>query len=550
MKMEIKQSMLRKFAISAWKKKAVCILSTFALVIGILPLYPLPAEASAVPVDAEASAEIFILLWELMLDGLIAGGAADVVADYRSNELTFQSFMGTLHDTLMAGSPGLGTVTLSDGTQVSLDAFVSGIADGTITVPDVDVKLKGVNTWFVYDNMEHWSASQPPFDRDPKNPVPEKPGFSRIKSFILGSGVFTALSATVSRLFNGEISGVDPSVYLPGDYGFTSYDRMQGADGYYHILAESSYTNTNSLFAYPHGYIQASVFNGTCFFGTIPGSVPVAVLYDSYVEFYWLTPDGRFFSFGSSGVQSSFKYVAVYDLQTGEEKKVDTFSLWRIDAGENCTYATNVPVYASKSSALSGTDILNYRKHNEVLDYSKLAASIPSVFAPVTGKRLSDSSLTDLYQDMKSSYQTQIKPSLETETDSDRNTQIYIEIMTGTVEEARDGVIVDPGTKPDPGTDPDPGSDPDMKMTDYQVDLRKIFPFCIPFDFVALLNALDADPVAPCFTFPVVIPALDYREDIRLDLSVFDDVAEVIRICEKVSFLIFLMFATSKVIRW
>ena len=118
--------------------------------------------------------------------------------------------------------------------------------------------------------------------------------------------------------------------------------------------------------------------------------------------------------------------------------------------------------------------------------------------------------------------------------------------------------IPDPGTKPDPGKDPDPGQDPDsgensgsdMKVSDYQVDLRGLFPFCIPFDFIALLKVLDADPVAPCFTFPVVIPALDYREDFKLDLSIFDDVAEVIRICEKVSFLIFLMFATSKVIRW
>ncbi|MBD5502661.1 MAG: hypothetical protein HDR09_02595 [Lachnospiraceae bacterium] len=120
------------------------------------------------------------------------------------------------------------------------------------------------------------------------------------------------------------------------------------------------------------------------------------------------------------------------------------------------------------------------------------------------------------------------------------------------------GTTPDPGTKPDPGKDPDSGKEPDsgedsgsdMEVSDYQVDLRGLFPFCIPFDFIALLHVLDADPVAPCFTFPVVIPALDYREDFKLDLSIFDDVAKVIRICEKVSFLIFLMFATSKVIRW
>lgn len=105
-----------------------------------------------------------------------------------------------------------------------------------------------------------------------------------------------------------------------------------------------------------------------------------------------------------------------------------------------------------------------------------------------------------------------------------------------------------------PGTDPDPGTGvtplPDMEASDYKVDLKSIFPFCIPFDFVALLKVLDASPRAPCFTIPVVIPALNYREDVKLDMSIFDDVAKVIRLCEKVSFILFLMFVTSKVIRW
>lgn len=109
-----------------------------------------------------------------------------------------------------------------------------------------------------------------------------------------------------------------------------------------------------------------------------------------------------------------------------------------------------------------------------------------------------------------------------------------------------------PGPEPDPGPvtpSPDPG-DGDTDAGRYKVDLTSIFPFCIPFDFIALLRVLDADPVAPRFEFPVVIPALDYRSCVILDLSPFDDVARILRICENVSFLIFLMFATSKVIRW
>lgn len=113
---------------------------------------------------------------------------------------------------------------------------------------------------------------------------------------------------------------------------------------------------------------------------------------------------------------------------------------------------------------------------------------------------------------------------------------------------------INPNPNPDLDPDPDPGPGvmplPDMNAADYKVDLKSIFPFCIPFDFVALLKALDAEPQAPCFTFPVVIPALEYREDVELDMSIFDDVAKVIRLCEKVSFILFLMFVTSKVIRW
>ncbi|MBD5522031.1 MAG: hypothetical protein HDR03_12585 [Lachnospiraceae bacterium] len=107
-----------------------------------------------------------------------------------------------------------------------------------------------------------------------------------------------------------------------------------------------------------------------------------------------------------------------------------------------------------------------------------------------------------------------------------------------------------PGGDTDPDPDPDPGTDADPEMSDYKVELTGVFPFCIPFDFIALLKVLSTEPEAPRFAFPVVIPALDYEETFYIDMSIFDDVAKVMRTCEKVSFIIFLMFATSKVIRW
>ncbi|MDE7282846.1 MAG: hypothetical protein K2N85_04580 [Lachnospiraceae bacterium] len=107
-----------------------------------------------------------------------------------------------------------------------------------------------------------------------------------------------------------------------------------------------------------------------------------------------------------------------------------------------------------------------------------------------------------------------------------------------------------PDPNPSPNPNPNPGTETDIDMNDYKVNLTSVFPFCIPFDFITLLDVLDAEPVAPRFEFPVVIPALDYQETVIIDMSIFDEVAEIIRLCETISFIIFLMFATSKVIRW
>ena len=486
-------------------------------------------KASSVPIDMEASAEIFVLLWELMLDGLVAGGAVDVVADYESNELTFQSFMGTLHDTIMSGSPGLGTVMLSDGTQITLDDFCTGVIDGTITVPDVT--LKGVNTWFVYDSLEHWSASQPPYNIDPDDPEPEEPKFSRIKSFILGSGVFSALSATVSSLFNGEIDGVDPSVYFDIDDSLCYTGQIgETVSGYWY-----------------HGTVGPKNTSGDYYSVSLYGSNrhSYSALYsDNSIKVYkgLYKSDGDYLSYSPASIGSNGIY--------GINGSGSNFIVW---------YHLNFPVFGDIDSVVrflstgDYTGCLNLSK--EKLNYSTLLSAIPTTLSPIIGKRLPASSMLDLYKKMKSGYQTEVEPQLELETDTDENTQIYIEVITDAAEEVGNETVVDPDPEPKPDPDiskptPTPGTETEIEISDYQVDLRRIFPFCIPFDFIALVNVLDADPVAPCFTFPVVIPALDYREDFKLDLSIFDDVAKVIRICEKVSFLIFLMFATSKVIRW
>ena len=241
------------------------------------------------------------------------------------------------------------------------------------------------------------------------------------------------------------------------------------------------------------------------------------------------------------------------------------------------TYSVNFPIFASRIEAeayLKGTgpvtDALNYAKTYQNADWlsddwkgllidpltniglslNQLTDLAKALGVHAVGNNLSAQELADLLKQSLPAVNPDLLPDAvpvsPTVPNPDLDPIYYPHPNAHPLPSTTPGTTPDP----DPGKDPTPGTDPDVDMSSYKVDLQGIFPFCIPFDFIALLKALDAEPVAPCFEFPVVIPALGYEETVRLDMSIFDDVAEVMRLCETVSFIIFLMFATSKVIKW
>ena len=131
----------------------------------------------------------------------------------------------------------------------------------------------------------------------------------------------------------------------------------------------------------------------------------------------------------------------------------------------------------------------------------------------------------------------------------------------------------DPDPNPNPNPDPDPDPDPnptgspdpeptkapeedsssDVDPKDYAIDLRQIFPFCIPFDLIHLLNVLDAEPEAPRFEIPIDLEAdnpftgkkiVDYHTKIVIDMSDYEQPIKVIRIFEVMFFILALLLIT------
>ena len=130
----------------------------------------------------------------------------------------------------------------------------------------------------------------------------------------------------------------------------------------------------------------------------------------------------------------------------------------------------------------------------------------------------------------------------------------------------------DPKPDPDPNPDPNPDPDPDLNPTpttapkpddentdvnpdDYKADLRLVFPFCIPFDLVHLIQAFEAEPEAPVFEFPFDLELenpwtgkkiLDYHHVFKLDMSDYEPVIKIFRIFEIIFFIIGLLMITRQ----
>ena len=103
-----------------------------------------------------------------------------------------------------------------------------------------------------------------------------------------------------------------------------------------------------------------------------------------------------------------------------------------------------------------------------------------------------------------------------------------------------------------PTADPDPGGggggsvtvDPDV--SEYTLDFRKLFPFCIPFDIYKAVKLLDATPTAPVVHYKFYL-SKSKSYNIDLNLNKFNSVAAILRRMECLLFIIGLATATRRV---
>lgn len=80
-------------------------------------------------------------------------------------------------------------------------------------------------------------------------------------------------------------------------------------------------------------------------------------------------------------------------------------------------------------------------------------------------------------------------------------------------------------------------------------NLADKFPFCVPFDLVHLIGALNAPAQDPVWSIPFSIPSLGINESFDFDLTQFETVAQVIRVFVVLFFILGLILITRKLIQ-
>lgn len=528
------------------------------------------AASATVAMSPELAAEFYLFLYQLTETAMHVGGAnkgldskeametlRDGVIGYYSvsgekdvdfeikttDGRTFKSVSGSAY------SNGLVEYTTAEGQtyKLSRDKFTTLLLNGTITLdPDIyndtdeeptvnddDEYVKNMKAMFdaKWEELREIGFKDDSGDPTPSpSPDPEKKPFKNIALVTVGASLVALAGAFVKDLFDGKVECVDSSLFYENGFsnnirqsvnGHYIYDLsiISGKSGYtygltytvkdydvldhnygYKILVGVLVTNPNN------GLLQLSVY-GAPDFGSRP-SKQISLLPDAV----------------NAGTSS--KYAMYYVLNSESVK-------------------TDIPLFSSFDNATeyclskSLTGLLN----GEAYDFPELTKSVPTVMQPLTGYEFAPGRLRNVNQALADAA-AKVQP--ETGTDTAAATKTYTDTMTDTMTKVAPKTEVNPLPSTTPGTETGDGFEGDS----YKRDLKLIFPFCIPFDFIHFIKALAADPVAPCFKIPIKLDSLGIDMVLELDLAWMDPVMEIFRLGELGCFVIMLMAATKKMIGW
>ena len=522
------------------------------------------AASATVAMSPELAAEFYMVLLQVAETAMHVSGAnngfnnkeameaiGDGVQGYFVTSMSegvdfeFQTTDGeTFKSYRNSGYPGgLVEYTTADGQTYKLsgDKFTTLLLNGTITL-DPDIYNDTDDKPTVDKNDEYVKNMKAMFDAkweelkeigfddgsggDPTpSPSPDpKKVFTKIALVSLGTSLIAVAGAFVKDLFDGKVEGLNLGTYLGyEDYSFLGSVPVDVNGNFMYRGKVGPVDSLRPLY----GFVKANYPYRLCaYINRVSNSSAVVVgrlTSSGYIENLQVWYEGYSID-KASAVSGRIGYSYMY---FGNE-----------------TYSFNFPFFESSEDAINylKTGSLTGLLNGEAYDFPDLVKSVPEVLQPLTGTKFSPSLLPGI----NTAVSNAVKSLPETSTDTKANTETYKETMTSTITDVAPKTEVVPQPSTTPGTETGEGTEGEA----YKRDLRLIFPFCIPFDFIHFIQALSADPVAPCFKIPIKLDSLGIDMVLELDLAWMDPIMEIFRLGELGCFVIMLMASTKKMIGW
>ena len=536
------------------------------------------AASATVAMSPELAAEFYLFLYQLTETAMHVGGA--------NNRLDSKEAMETLRDGVIGyysvsgeknvdfeikttdgrtfksySSPeyrgGLVEYTTAEGQtyKLSRDKFTTLLLNGTITLdPDIyndtdeeptvnddDEYVKNMKAMFdaKWEELREIGFKDDSGDPTPSpSPDPEKKAFKNIALVTVGVSLVALAGAFVKDLYNGKVEGVNISDYYTVPYNnynlpVFDYSYLSSSSTIFSIDGSTaSYVVNPDPFVLPEHCYYACVYQ-------FSGSD-----YDCFSIMYVHAVGDTFYYDAGSLPCIGTKY------SDGSSFSANVGSL---NVRNNVRLSTNIPFFDSHDSmkkffntymnkGLTGIDVSGLL-NGEVYDFPELTKSVPTVMQPLTGYEFAPGRLRNVNQALADAA-TKVQP--ETGTDTAAATKTYTDTMTDTMTKVAPKTEVNPLPSTTPGTETGEG----FEGESYKRDLKLLFPFCIPFDFIHLIQALKAEPETPKFEIPVKLDFVDVDTSIVIDLAWMDPIMKIWRLGELGLFIVMLMKSTSKMIRW
>lgn len=522
------------------QKRISALLLAMVIVIGsVLGGNTLKVKAASVAVSEEFAVELTMMLYNLLETVAISSGIKAGLDDYESGSSLYDAFIASVES--MAEPPFYDTIiTQPDGSQMTVKEALDAVES---TLGSNALKLPTSETFAKYRVISGTGGNEPdptptPSSDPDSTPVPDtgyKDPFSYIQDVLVASTLVTAMAGFFADLINGKIDGIDPDAYLP-DGMFTGYPTESNAGKIY--LKETYYDvrqKTDSSISRVYSVSDTKYYYFFFAYTTdILGNYQFCIAkMDLSSHTIYKCSSSEVLVEDPADLNGKLSYYAFYP---------DTGTYYK-----NCVINCNIPFFMSfgafdnycKNGDTSG--LLSTLKY-DFYDFPDLATSTAERLQPLTGYEFAPGRLPGINAALSTAAAALPEPGL----DPAENTEAYKNALNAALTAA----LPEPAPEPEPEPDPSPDPGTDGEGESYKRDLRLIFPFCIPFDFIHFIQALSADPVAPCFKIPIKLDSLGIDMVLELDLAWMDPVMEIFRLGELGCFVIMLMASTKKMIGW